>query len=72
MNQSKTTDNRGSQLIATSLTTAILAICAVGIRIWSRKRSKAGLWWDDWTIFASLVGYNTFLGTFKCGIGQVG
>ena len=48
--------DKGPQLLATALTTATLASIAVGIRIWSRKRSKAGLWWDDWTIVASLVG----------------
>ena len=48
-------DDRGPQILAVVFTTTILAILAVAIRVWSRKRSKAGLWWDDWAIMASLV-----------------
>ena len=56
MDRPSAADDRGPQLIATGLTTAILATYAVGMRFWSRKMSKVNLWWDDWIILLSLVG----------------
>lgn len=55
MSESLITDDRGSQVVGVSIAMIILSTHAVAFRLWSRKTSKAGLWWDDWTILIALV-----------------
>lgn len=55
MSDSLITEDRGPQVIAVSVAMITLSTFAVAFRCWSRKVSKAGLWWDDWTILLALV-----------------
>ena len=55
MSDSLLTDDRGPLIIAISVVIIILSTLAVTFRFWSRMISKAGLWWDDWTILLALV-----------------
>ena len=50
LSQSQTT-----RIIATSVILMILSAVAVLLRFAARKLSKAGLWWDDWTILGAMV-----------------
>ena len=48
-------DSQGPRVIATSIVLMILASLAVVLRFIARHLSRAGLWWDDWTVLAALV-----------------
>ncbi|KAM5350699.1 hypothetical protein ACJ41O_007204 [Fusarium nematophilum] len=45
--------NRLPKLIAVSVTTWVLGIITVILRVTGRKISRNGLWWDDWLIIAA-------------------
>lgn len=47
--------DRRTVTIVTSTLMAAFSIAAVVLRTWARRRCKAGLGADDWTIFAALV-----------------
>jgi hypothetical protein len=49
-------ESHQSRLYATYSSTYILAVIAVGLRLYCRLGvSKAGLWWDDYIICVALV-----------------
>lgn len=48
-------DNAASRIIAVCVVLIVLAAVAVALRFVSRWLSRAGLWWDDWTILAAMV-----------------
>lgn len=47
--------NQAPTIIATSAVLISLSTIAVILRFIARHLSRAGLWWDDWTILLSLV-----------------
>ena len=47
--------NSGPKIIAVSIALIVIAALAVILRFVSRMSSKAGLWWDDWTILLAMV-----------------
>lgn len=49
-------EDRSGKVIASVLAPAILAIIAVGLRVWARYISKAEFRWDDYLIILALVG----------------
>ncbi|TVY93984.1 Satratoxin biosynthesis SC1 cluster protein, partial [Lachnellula willkommii] len=58
MNNSTSVDlsaSRQSSLYSADIITFVLAITAVGLRIWSRQVKCAGIWFDDWFICIALV-----------------
>ncbi|KAK2767052.1 hypothetical protein FQN54_006370 [Arachnomyces sp. PD_36] len=48
-------EDRATHVIASVVAPAILAIIAVGLRIWARHLSQAGFKWDDYLIIIALV-----------------
>ena len=48
-------ESQGPRIIATCATLIVLSSVAVVLRFVARQLSRAGLWWDDWTILAALV-----------------
>ena len=49
-------DSQGPRIIGTSVTLIVISTLALVLRFVARHLSRAGLWWDDWTILAALVG----------------
>lgn len=47
--------SRGRALIATSVTTTVLAIGTCGVRFMARRNAKGGLWWDDYSVIVAMV-----------------
>ena len=47
--------SRGQALIATSVTSTVLAIGTCGMRLMARRRAKGGLWWDDYSVVVAMV-----------------
>ena len=43
------------RIIAASVVLIAISTVAVALRFLSRMVSKAGLWWDDWTMLAAMV-----------------
>jgi hypothetical protein len=43
------------RIIGASVVLIILSTAAVVLRFLARRLSRAGLWWDDWTILFALV-----------------
>ena len=54
---SNLSDTQVPRIIATSAVLITLSTIAVLLRFVARYLSKAGLWWDDWTILMALVCY---------------
>jgi hypothetical protein len=48
-------EDRSNHVIASVLAPAILAVIAVGLRMWARYVSQAGFKWDDYLIVVALV-----------------
>ncbi|KAJ5083954.1 hypothetical protein NUU61_008533 [Penicillium alfredii] len=48
-------EDNTSRVIASVLAPAIIAVIAVGLRIWARYVSKAKFYWDDYLIIVALV-----------------
>lgn len=46
---------RGQALIATSVTSTVLAIGTCGVRFMARRHAKGGLWWDDYSVIVAMV-----------------
>ena len=46
---------KSSTLIRLTISLLVIQIVAVAVRFVSRYLSRAGCWWDDWTILAALV-----------------
>lgn len=46
---------KGQALLATSVTSAVLAIGTCGVRLLARRQAKRRLWWDDYSIIAATV-----------------
>ena len=42
-------------VIPVAIVTWVLALATFGLRMTSRKISKAGFWWDDWLMIPALV-----------------
>ena len=63
-------ETRQPQLYGAYISTYLLAVVAVGLRLLSRKRlSKAGLWLDDFAICASLfIAGGNFVDMLICTI----
>lgn len=49
-------DNISWHIWVGTTTTVVPAIIAVTLRFTARYVSRAGFWWDDYTILAALVG----------------
>ena len=49
------TENQSTRIIATSVVLILFSTIAVVLRLIARRLSKAGFWWDDWTILGALV-----------------
>ena len=47
--------NRGPEIVASSITCIALAMIAVGLRLLARRASKAGVKYDDYMIIFALV-----------------
>ena len=47
--------DQSSRIVAASITLMVLSGIAVGMRFIARHLSRAGLWWDDWTILVAMV-----------------
>ena len=50
-----TWETGGSGSLGGISTTWTLAVVAVGLRFFARRRSKAGLWYDDWLVIPAMV-----------------
>lgn len=51
------------QMIALGFIFLILPVASVALRVWARYLSRAGLSWDDYTLFAALVrAQNSWIG----------
>lgn len=48
-------DSQFGRIQGVAILFAILPTVVVALRFLARKLSKAGLWWDDWTILAALI-----------------
>ena len=51
--------NAAPRIIAVAVVCILITIVAVAMRIWARRVSMAGLWWDDYTIILAMVGKKT-------------
>ena len=49
-------DNRQAELYSSSITTWVLAVLAVALRLWARRLMKSRYWLDDWFAILALVG----------------
>ena len=49
------TDDRRPLIVRTQVVLGIIDLVAVGLRFWSRRLSRAPLWWDDWFCLFLLV-----------------
>ena len=47
--------NASPRIIAVSIVLIVITAVIVTLRFISRWVSKAGMWWDDWTILAAMV-----------------
>lgn len=52
--------DKGGYIVGTAVAAAIVTTITVALRCCSRRLTKAGFWWDDWVIIASLVRQPTF------------
>lgn len=50
-------DNKGPWVVGVCAGAISFTAVAVALRCWSRTLTKAGFWWDDWTILISLVSW---------------
>lgn len=48
-------ESRSYALLAAAIPVSVIAITAVFLRFWARRRVKARIWWDDYTIVLALV-----------------
>ena len=48
-------DSQSSRIIGTCVTLIVISTIVVALRFVARHLSRAGLWWDDWTILAALI-----------------
>ena len=48
-------DTQSPRIIGTCITLIVITTAAVALRFLARHLSRAGLWWDDWTILGALV-----------------
>ena len=48
--------NATPRIVAASVVLIAISAISVALRFLSRMVSKAGLWWDDWTMLAAMVG----------------
>lgn len=48
---------RGSGLLIVELTLVPIALICVVLRLWIRIGWLRKSWWDDWLMFAAMVGY---------------
>lgn len=47
--------SNASRFYAATITSYILAVAAVALRLWARKLMSTRLWVDDWAIAGALV-----------------
>ena len=47
--------SRGQALLATSVTSTVLAIGTCGLRFMARRQAKKRLWWDDYCVIVATV-----------------
>lgn len=51
-------DTRAPGIVASAIALMAVSSVAVVLRLWSRYVANSlGLWWDDWSIVATLVGF---------------
>ena len=48
-------DNRGSVLLTIEIVTLIIALCLIGMRIWTRTKIAGNLGWDDLFVITGMV-----------------
>ena len=48
-------DSQAPRIIGTCVTLIIISTISVALRFLARRLSRAGLWWDDWTMLGALV-----------------
>ncbi|CUS15821.1 unnamed protein product [Tuber aestivum] len=65
-------DTRDSLLKGFALAPLVIAIIAVGLRIYSRLRILKKLGWDDWAIIPALVAYTAYTGLILWGTESAG
>lgn len=46
---------KGQALLATSVTSTVLAIGTCGVRFVAGRRARKRLWWDDYSVMAAMV-----------------
>ena len=47
--------DKGFNVVGAAIAAVVVSTVAVVLRCCSRGLAKAGFWWDDWIIIASLV-----------------
>ncbi|KUI60250.1 hypothetical protein VP1G_07461 [Cytospora mali] len=63
---SNSSGDRGPEIVKTEVVLGVIDLLAVGFRFWSRRTSKAPLWWDDW--FCLFLLFVTFPYNFFGGL----